>query len=116
MIIQYYTQQEKEDLIDLWVTINGHRLLEEQLHVNGNFLIFSDPPLPITIDKTTMLADKIDTITVSGLPFPSKVIIDEQEFQVIDGEFSFTVDTIGEYLIQCYSEGYLSKEHVINAN
>ena len=41
--LEYKTKAEKETLIKL-KTSQGLRLKEEQLHYNGNFLIFTDEP------------------------------------------------------------------------
>ena len=41
--LEYKTKAEKETLIQL-KTSQGLRLKEEQLHYNGNFLIFTDEP------------------------------------------------------------------------
>jgi len=72
--------------------------------------------VPATIDKTEVDADGLDTITISNLPNPTAVIVDEQTYTVTDGAFTASFDTAGEYLIVCRSKWYLDKEFTIDAS
>lgn len=72
--------------------------------------------LPAYIDKVTMSANGIDVVTISSLPNPSIVILENIFHEVTDGTFEFTVDTAGEYRITCKAFPYLDKEFIINAS
>jgi hypothetical protein len=62
--------------------------------------ITTRPDNTATIDQTTMSADGVDTTTISNLPNPSIVHFnDEGDYDVTDGTFEFTVDTVGSYEI-----------------
>ena len=79
--------------------------------------IVNKPIIPCSIDKLTLTADNIDSITISNLPNPSTVMImDEGVWEITDGSFEFTIDTIGEYQITCNSSLYLEVGYTINAN
>ncbi len=70
-----------------------------------------------SINKTTMIADNVDSITISNLPNPSRVNIKEEgSWFVTDSIFVFTTDTPGKYIITCTVDIYLKVEYTINAN
>lgn len=55
---------------------------------------------PIFIpDKTEILANNVDTVTVSGLPNPFIVTIDGIEYTITDGVFEFVTSLAGIYKI-----------------
>ena len=74
-------------------------------------------PIPVIINKTTISADGVDNIIISDLPNPTAVsIVDEGSWEITDGVFEFTTETVGEYIIKLRSSLYLDVEYLINAN
>jgi hypothetical protein len=71
------------------------------------------------LDTGSILANDIDAATFSGLPNPSKYIMDGPEFasgEVLDGTLTFTTDEPGEYTITITSDHtYLDKEFTVDA-
>jgi len=65
--------------------------------------------MPAVIDKTTLVADSVDAVNISGLPIPCLVQVEETVYQVDDGEFSTTVDLPGPYRIVCAAISYHEK-------
>ncbi len=72
-------------------------------------VIADRPELIVTTedDRTTLQADGIDTITLTGLPDPCEIIVDDpdpgvetQSFIVDGGGFVFSVDDPGVYTIE----------------
>jgi hypothetical protein len=67
------------------------------------------PPLTVTIEdyKTSLLADGMDSITLTGLPDPCEVIIDDPDLdiettvtEVTGGGFIFTAEDPGVYTVE----------------
>jgi len=56
---------------------------------------------PISIDKTSIIADGIDTAILTGLPNPTKIVVGDNLFTVIveDGSLELTFDLPGTYQI-----------------
>jgi len=73
------------------------------------------PPLPAVLSKTTLAADGVDSITVSGLPVPCQVVLDKVQYEVPDGEFEFTVDLPGEYTLSIQVVNYLPFDTTVTA-
>ncbi len=72
--------------------------------------------VPATIDKTEVDADGTDTVTISNLPDPTDVLVDETHYTVTDGSFEASFDSAGEYPIICRNKFYLNKEFTVNAS
>lgn len=78
--------------------------------VLGDRVIIADRPDLIVIvqdEKTTLQADGIDSITLTGLPNPCDIIIDDpdpdvetQTITVTGGGFIFTADDPGVYTVE----------------
>jgi hypothetical protein len=54
----------------------------------------------ISIDKTTMTADGVDVATISNLPNPSRVKVNNQIITIEDGLLELTFDLPGTYKVQ----------------
>lgn len=67
------------------------------------------------INKTTFLANGVDSIIISNLPIPSKVYVNNFPYNVNDGEFEMTVKTPGTYMILIVANGFKDKEYRITA-
>ena len=79
--------------------------------------VISKPIIPSTINKTTMSADGVDKIVISNIPNPTSIQIkDEGSWEVTDGVFELTTDTVGKYIVKLTSNLYLDKEYSINAS
>lgn len=72
------------------------------------------PNLPVEVDKTTMAADGIDTVTLANLP-ESVVLMEYSHYNIDDGLFEFTVDLPGEYLIKILATNYMPYELLVTA-
>ena len=77
--------------------------------LDGKAIVAGRPELIVATedDKTTLQADGIDTITLTGLPDPCEIIVDDpdpgvetQSFIVDGGGFVFSVDDPGVYTIE----------------
>jgi len=66
--------------------------------------------MELLISATTLIADSSDSISVRNLPIPSVIKIDNNSYEVPDGEFEFTTDLAGTYKIKAESFPYLDKE------
>lgn len=95
---------------------NGYGALLEHTNVDGSGYFDFQLIIPCAIDKESMLADGIDSITISNLPNPSIVVFEDEEYEVVDGAFQFTLDLAGEYRIRCKAYGYIDKVYFINAS
>lgn len=73
------------------------------------------PSNPATISALILSADSIDSITISSLPIPCNVTIDDATYEVTDGSFEFSTPLIGEYVIKLESFPYESKEFLVTA-
>ena len=51
--------------------------------------------------------------TLSGLPIPSTVTIDDQAFEVPDGVLEFTIDQVGTYDIKCVAQNHLPETYTV---
>jgi len=80
---------------------------------NGEIII--RPFNPATISALTLSADSIDSITISLLPNPCSVTVDDAIYEVTDGSFEFSTPLIGEYVIKLESFPYESKEFLVTA-
>jgi hypothetical protein len=69
----------------------------------------------IKINKTTLKADGIDSVIISGLGLKSRIIIHDDEYHNPDSEFEFTVNLPGEYDIICRSINQLEKTFKVTA-
>jgi hypothetical protein len=69
--------------------------------------VIERPPIPYQIDKTTITADGVDFLTISGLHNPCDVIVDDPDplvetstITVTGGSFEFSAEDPGLYTIQ----------------
>lgn len=70
-------------------------------------MVMEKPPMPYDIDKTVVVANGEDFITISGLHDPCEVVIDDPDplvetvtTTVTGGSFEFSADMAGIYTIQ----------------
>lgn len=87
--------------------------------INVSTLAVEDKPeLAASINKTSILANGIDSIIISDIPVNTIVEIKGEGplWTVDDGTFELTVDTVGTYQITVTHPLYLPKEYTINAS
>ena len=92
-----------------------HGLIEESLDpltkyvytLDNERFIADRPPIPYQIDKTTITADGLDFLTISGLHNPCDVIVDDPDplvettvTTVTGGSFEFAAEDPGLYTIE----------------
>ena len=79
------------------------------------------PTNPTTIDKTTVIADGVDKITLSSIPLNSTIDLTGDHISPIQdtatsSTIDFTFDVTGTYNLKVDLFPYLPFEAVINAN
>ena len=70
---------------------------------------------PAIISTLTLEANGLDSVSILGLPTPCTIKIDDNVYEVEDGEFEFTTDLPGTYKIKAESFPYLPKEWEVTA-
>ena len=73
------------------------------------------PTIDVSLNKTTIASDGLDTSSLTGLPIPCLITIDEQEFTVDDGVFEFATETSGVYKITLTQFPYIPKTIEVEA-
>lgn len=75
--------------------------------LDGVRVVAERSPLIVEVDKTTLVADGIDSITLTGLPDPCDIVIDDpdplvetSEETVTGGGFVFVADDPGVYTVE----------------
>lgn len=75
--------------------------------LDGVPVVAERSPLIVEVDKTTLVADGIDSITLTGLPDPCDIIIDDPDplvetsiETVTGGGFVFVADDAGIYIVE----------------
>lgn len=83
--------------------------------LDGVAVLADRSPLIVEVDKTTLVADGIDSITLTGLPDPCDIIIDDpdplvetSEETVTGGGFVFVADDPGVYTVEVRRWPFLS--------
>lgn len=89
---------ETHDFIEEFSDPSLHYVVSEL----GAWRVVSKPPLRVSANKTTLIANGNDSITLSGLPNPCSVISDpedpeEEHLTVAGGGFVFTAENPGKY-------------------
>jgi len=92
------------DMLDLYPgtdILPGQSDAREEYVVNR--VITPRPEGAAVADKQRIEADGLDEITITGLAPTTLISIDDTvaDFPVADGEFTFTTDEPGGYLIRC---------------
>lgn len=84
----------------------------------GTLEVENKTELLTSINKTSILADGIDSVIISNIPENTRVDIagEVPGWVVDDGTFEMTVDTAGTYKIKAIHPLYLPKEYIINAS
>jgi hypothetical protein len=108
-----FREQQVSSALSPWG--EDHGLLEgaadPELHYVITFAetptVMDRPPIPYVIDKTEILADGEDYLTITGLHNPCTIVIDDPDptvetlVQTVEGGgFEFSADTPGLYIIE----------------
>jgi hypothetical protein len=72
-------------------------------------LITSEP------NKLTLSTDNVDSIVIQDLPLPCTIKVNETAYEVNDGEFEFTTDTVGTFTVTVEQFPYITKSWEIEA-
>lgn len=67
------------------------------------------------IDKTTIVADGVDTATISGLPNPSLLDVNGSEVTVTDGTLELTTSLPGSYVIRLRNPAHFEMKWKVTA-
>ncbi len=76
--------------------------------------------MPVSIDKLQVVANGIDTVTISGIPGVAErrlVRVNRVPYRLEAGDpvFELTTDMPGEYRVSVVSPPYLDKEWIVEA-
>jgi hypothetical protein len=75
--------------------------------------------LPCVFSKKTISTDLIegepDTISITNIPAPAIITIDDQIEETSEGELTFTIDLPGTYIIKIECFPYITKEYTVTA-
>lgn len=90
------------------ILLDGDQEVETRTHyVNvATPELVEQTEIPLTADKTKILADGLDTATVT-LPVDTLVICDLERYQIDDGEFQFSTLLPGKYTLKFRATNYL---------
>lgn len=78
-------------------------------------VVTARPDSPITLDKTTVEADGVDTVTFSNVPAGTQVRVmgpSQSVITVDDGTLSITFDDVGQYAVKF--DSFPEKDTVFN--
>jgi hypothetical protein len=83
----------------------GEHWLEHDLVDDTEFYIVGGvvttrPLLPAVVDKTTVIADDTDVMTISGLPDPCEVRVGTEAFTAVGGSAEISFDLPGSHTIR----------------
>jgi len=81
----------------------------------ANPVVADKQPLPYTVDKTTVVADGVDIVTISGLPDSAEVEVSGAVATPTAGVVELTFASPGDYTVQMRAFPYLDAEVTIHA-
>ena len=99
-------------------------MIEGDYSVQNNYVDITVDPVTIQtradlsadFDALTVTAAGSSYITLSSLPIPCTVYVDQVATAVDDGSFEFDADAVGEYKIAVDELTFKRKEWIVNAN
>jgi len=89
-------------------------IIETHYHDLANSIL-PRPEITAEPDKLTLSADSVDSIVIQDLPLPCTVKVNETAYEVNDGEFEFTTDTVGTFTVTVEQFPYITKSWEIEA-
>ena len=111
IIAPFGVAQDQVQEGESWV--DGHS--DDLIHYVDGGLIVNRPTMPGTLNKTTITADSTDTAIISNLPQPCTVTFAGQTYLVEDGEFAFTADIPGSYIVEVEAFPHLPATFTVEA-
>ena len=72
-------------------------------------------PSPITVDKTTCVANGVDPVTFTNIPVGAKLIVYNTQQLIDDGDAVLTFNFPADFIIRILHPQYLAYEVVIHA-
>jgi hypothetical protein len=97
----------EDEILGAYLRDNFESFISSYYYDIENDLLLERPAITATPDKTSMLADGVDTVTITGLPVPCTIVIDETSYEVPDGSFAFSTTLAGTYIISIDNFPYL---------
>jgi hypothetical protein len=91
-------------VVDLWQAINTYYFD----FYTETFV--ARPEMGVTPNKLTIFADGEDLFILTGLPTPCTVTVDNNTYEIDDGEFGFPTTIPGTYKVKVESFPYITKE------
>ena len=117
-----YSAEVEPDIAE-YMRDNGEALVEGDGGDITHYVDISVTPLKIMLrptqetrqDKTHITPDGEDVVTLSGLPVPCCVMVDENEYEVNDGLFEWGTRRAGEYALRVVAFPFLDWEGAVTA-
>ena len=105
-----------DDTTDLGYIISDESTVTNKVDIPTGQIVERDDNAAV-IDTANINADGVDEATITGIPNPSTVMIndEEQPGDIINGELVFTTDIVGEYFFYIRSFPFKDVEFIINA-
>lgn len=96
-----------------WIQIPD-RVMPDDYFVDRGVLSVRTP-LTVVWDKTSIIANGVDTAVLSGLPNPTTVVVSRNKFTVTDGSFELSAEDVGDYRVFVDSFRHVPEEFTISA-
>lgn len=111
------TKAELEEIYETNFVWNDSATVNWENTWVNNGVLEDKASLTATWDSTTVVADGVAEIVLSGLPVPCTAIIDhEQTVVVTDGSLEFSADVAATYSIVVDEVAFIRKEWTVSAS
>jgi len=111
------TKAELEEIYETNFVWNDSATVNWENTWVNNGVLEDKASLTATWDSTTVVADGVAEIVLSGLPVPCTAIIDhEQTVVVTDGSLEFSADVAATYSIIVDEVAFIRKEWTVSAS
>jgi hypothetical protein len=103
-------------------------LSEDEAYLEGDGFVADDvyyvvggeiverPDMPISVNKQEILADGVDEVVITNIPANTQCFCVGNNVVIDDGEFAFSTDTAGRYMITLTNPPYKDIKVVVNAS
>jgi len=111
------TKAELEEIYETNFVWNDSATVNWENTWVNNGVLEDKASLTATWDSTTVVADGVAEIVLSGLPVPCTAIIDhEQTVVVTDGSLEFSADVAATYSIIVDEVAFIKQEWIVSAS
>ena len=111
------TKAELEEIYETNFVWNDSATVNWENTWVNNGVLEDKASLTATWDSTTVVADGVAEIVLSGLPVPCTAIIDhEQTVVVTDGSLEFSADVAATYSIVVDEVAFIKQEWIVSAS